>query len=114
MTYENEGIEVYTIVESEIYTKLVADILTQKEQEELATFIASEPECGDVIPASGGCRKLRWHRQGMGKQGGCRVIYFNRLENGKICLLLIYTKAKSENIPAHILKQLKQELEVWL
>lgn len=98
MTYENEGIEVYTIVESEIYTKLVADILTQKEQEELATFIASEPECGDVIPAS----------------GGCRVIYFNRLENGKICLLLIYTKAKSENIPAHILKQLKQELEVWL
>ena len=104
----------YTIVESEIYTKMVSDILTQSEQEELASFLAVNPDCGDVIPASGGCRKMRWQRQGMGKRGGSRVIYFNRLENGKICLLLIYAKAKSENIPAHILKQLKEELEQWL
>ena len=104
----------YTIVESEIYTKMVSDILTQVEQEELSSFLAANPDCGDVIPSSGGCRKMRWQRQGMGKRGGSRVIYFNRLENGKICLLLIYAKAKSENIPAHILKQLKEELEQWL
>ena len=84
----------YTIVESHIYTKMASAILTQ-----------------DVIPHSGGCRKLRWQRQGMGRRGGSRVIYFNQLNDGKICLLLIYAKAKSETIPAHLLKQLKEELE---
>ena len=101
----------YTIVESHIYTKMASAILTQDEQEALATFIAMQPESGDVIPHSGGCRKLRWQRQGMGRRGGCRVIYFNQLNDGKICLLLIYAKAKSETIPAHLLKQLKEELE---
>lgn len=101
----------YTVVETEIYSKMVQQILTQEEQGELASFIANNPESGDVIPQSGGCRKLRWQRKGMGKRGGSRVIYFNRLENGKICLLLIYVKAKQENIPAHILKQIKQEFE---
>jgi hypothetical protein len=33
-----------------------------------------EPEAGVVIPGSDGCRKLRWSRPGMGKQGGARVI----------------------------------------
>ena len=47
----------------------------------------------------------------MGRRGGSRVIYFNQLNDGKICLLLIYAKAKSETIPAHLLKQLKEELE---
>ncbi|MDO9961045.1 hypothetical protein Q7421_08165 [Glaesserella parasuis] len=69
MTYENEGIEVYTIVESEIYTKLVADILTQEEQEELATFIASEPECGDVIPCFRWLSKITLASSRYGKTG---------------------------------------------
>lgn len=56
---------------------------------------------------------MRWQRQGAGKQSGSRVIYFNRLENGTIYLLLIYSKAKAENIPAHILKQLREEIEQW-
>ena len=46
---------------------------------------------------------MRFARQGGGKSGGVRVIYYNRLENGKIFMLLVYAKAKTENIPAHIL-----------
>ena len=42
------------------------------------------PEAGDVIPASGGCRKVRWTRSGKGKRGGVRVIYFNRISEGTI------------------------------
>lgn len=42
------------------------------------------PLAGDVIPNSGGCRKVRWSRQGMAKRGGVRVICFNQLELGKI------------------------------
>lgn len=104
----------YTIAETPLYSKLVKELLTQEEQEALAVHLANFPEAGDVIPQSGGCRKLRWQRSGMGKRGGSRVIYFNRLENGTIHLLLIYAKAKSENIPTHILKQIKEEVEQWI
>jgi hypothetical protein len=47
----------------------------------------------------------------MGKRGGVRVIYFNRLDNGVIHLLVIYAKAVRGKIPAHLLKAIKQEIE---
>jgi hypothetical protein len=46
----------------------------------------------------------------MGKRGGIRVIYFNRLTEGKIWLLLIYSKSAKEDIPAHILRAIRDEL----
>lgn len=47
----------------------------------------------------------------MGKRGGVRVIYFNRLANGEIWLLSIYAKNVRENMPAHILRQIREEIE---
>ncbi|MCX2863433.1 hypothetical protein OOZ63_16505 [Paucibacter sp. PLA-PC-4] len=68
-------------------------------------------EAGVVISGSGGCRKLRWSRPGMGKQGGTRVIYFCRLESGELCMLLVYPKAAKDDIPGFILKQIRKEIE---
>jgi hypothetical protein len=48
---------------------------------------------------------------GRGKRGGVRVIYFNRLANGEIWLLLVYGKSMRENIPAHVLRQIKEEIK---
>lgn len=64
------------------------------------------PEAGQVIPGSGGVRKLRWSRPGMGKRGGLRVIYFVRYAPNEFWMLTIYAKARHDNVPAHILKQL--------
>ncbi len=50
-------------------------------------------------------------RKGMGKRGGVRVIYFNRLVNGEVWLLLIYAKNIQDNIPGHVLRQIKEEIE---
>jgi len=72
--------------------------------------LAANPEAGDVIPQSGGCRKMRWSRAGMGKQGGVRVIYFNRLAQGSIVLLVIYAKSAQDNISADILRRIVKEL----
>ena len=47
----------------------------------------------------------------MGKQGGAWVIYFARLAAGGLCMLLAYPKAEKDNIPGHILKQIRKELE---
>ena len=63
------------------------------------------------MPGSGGVRKVRWSRKGAGKRGGVRVVYFNRLANDEIWLILIYAKSAQDNVPANVLKQLKQEIE---
>jgi hypothetical protein len=47
----------------------------------------------------------------MGKRGGARVVYFNRLANGQVWLITIYGKSARDTISADMLKQFKQELE---
>lgn len=47
----------------------------------------------------------------MGKQGGTRVIYFTHLEAGELCMLLVYSKAAKDDIPGHILKEVRKEIE---
>lgn len=74
-------------------------------------FIAAHPEAGEVVPGSGGVRKVRWGKAGRGKRGGVRVIYFNRLSVGEIWLLVLYAKSEAENIPVHVLRQIKEEIE---
>ena len=54
--------------------------------------------------------RIRAYNSG-GSRGGVRVIYFTRLANGEIWLLVIYKKAVKESIPAHILKSIREVLE---
>ncbi|WP_400767255.1 DNA-binding protein [Methylosinus sporium] len=74
-------------------------------------FISSNPNAGDVVPGSGGLRKIRWGSIGRGKRGGVRVIYFNRLTDGEIWLLLVYPKSVRDNVSPELLRQIKKELE---
>jgi hypothetical protein len=69
------------------------------------------PDFGKVVPGSGGVRKLRWAAEGRGKRGGLRVIYYVRLVRGQIWMLTLYGKNVREDIPAHILKSMKEEIE---
>lgn len=100
-----------TIVETLIFQSLWPDYWDEYERGEFATWLAQSPEAGDVVPGSGGVRKVRWSRKGSGKRGGVRVVFFNRLVNGEIWLLLIYAKSARDNVPANLLKQLKQEIQ---
>ena len=61
-------------------------------------YIAANPEASDVIPDTGGVRKVRWSRAGMGKRGGVRVIYFYHDNTMPLYLLLAYAKAQRENL----------------
>ena len=101
----------YTIIETPTF-KVEADKLwTEDERLEFFTWLAADPDIGTVIPGSGGCRKVRWSRRGLGKRGGVRVIYFNRLSSGEIWLLLVYPKSKKDSIPAHLLKAIREVIE---
>jgi len=44
------------------------------------TIVETDPECGDLIRGTGGFRKGRVARKGMGKSGGARVVYIWRNE----------------------------------
>src|SRR3990167_1777350 len=97
-------------IESPLFSKLVNSYL---EDEEYAAFqwdLALHPEKGDVIPGSGGLRKVRWAGKGKGKRGGVRVIYYYKNREGQIWLLTIYAKNEDENIPVSVLKRIKEEL----
>ena len=100
-----------SIYETPTFVAEAAKIWNTEERLEFFSFIAKEPEAGTVIPASGGCRKIRWSRPGIGKQGGARVIYFCRLEAGELCMLLVYPKSARDNIPSYILKQIRREID---
>lgn len=99
-----------TVIESPLFSKLWPDYWSVEEYDALVTFVAGNPEAGDVVPGSGGCRKLRWSGDGRGKRGGVRVIYTLRLASGAAVLLTIYGKGAKDNIPAHVLRQLAEEL----
>jgi hypothetical protein len=101
----------YTIVETPTFKEDARDIWSEEERGAFCAWLASNPEAGRVIPGSGGCRKVRWSMTGSGKRGGVRVIYFNRLPGGEIWLLVIYSKSVRGNIPAHILREIREVIE---
>ena len=103
MNYET----MYTIVETETFKKQADKFWTTEERLECFTQIASDPFIGDVILKSGGFRKVRWSRAGMGKRGGVRLIYFNVLEDGLIVMSYFYAKNEQENILPSELQKLK-------
>ena len=100
-----------TVVETPMFVRLSADLWGDEDRSGFITFIAANPDAGDVVPGSGGLRKVRWGRAGRGKRGGVRVIYYNRLALGEIWLLLIYGKSVQDNVSAHVLRQIKEEIE---
>ena len=51
-----------------------------------------------MIPGADGARKLRWRRQGVGKRGGMRVIYFHLVGDEVVLLVMVYAKAERANV----------------
>jgi len=100
-----------TIVETPSFSQLWPDYWTEDELGEFCFWLATHPEAGNVIRESGGCRKVRWSREGTGKSSGVRVIYFNRRANGEVWLLTMYAKSARESIPGKVLKKIREAID---
>ena len=101
----------FSFIETRLFTRLVLQYLDDDEYRELQKVLMNKPETGIIIPGSGGLRKVRWRAPGRGKRGGYRVIYYARLKQGVILMLTMYPKNVAENIPAHVLRQIRKEVE---
>ena len=102
----------FTVVETPLFQKQWPLYWTEEERSAFAAFLAEHPNAGDVVPESGGMRKIRWARTGSGKSGGVRVIYFTRLASGDIVLLTLYAKSKTDNLTGSKLKEIRRALEI--
>ncbi len=102
---------IFTVIETPAFISWSAKVWSDAERVEFINWIAVNTEAGDVIHGSGGMRKVRWTRAGMGTRGGARVIYFTRNEKGQVVLVLVYAKAKFDNISTEVLKAIKEKFD---
>lgn len=94
-----------TVVETPTFQKQADAIWTTQEREAFIDFIAENPDVGDVISGAEGARKVRWQRQGTGKRGGARVIYFHLVRDEVVLLVMVYAKAESSNVKPKDIKR---------
>lgn len=98
----------HTFIELPIFTRYADVYFAPGELAELQLALTAHPRAGDVVPGTGGVRKLRWSRPGMGKRGGVRVLYYVQDAAGRIWLLTVYAKSARENIAAETLNALRE------
>jgi len=87
-----------TIAELPEFSRQARKLLADEEIDELIEFLAVHPQAGVMMPGTGGVRKLRWAREGKGKSGGARVIYYFHNDSVPVFLLTIYGKGKKDNL----------------
>ena len=97
-------------IESRVFTRLLESYLNDEEYSNLQRHLLRNPIAGPVIRGSGGVRKLRWSTQGKGKGGGVRVIYYIP-DGNSFWMLTIYGKGDTANLPVHVLRAIKREME---
>jgi hypothetical protein len=72
--------------------------MAEEERTELVSFLALNPDSGEIMVDTGGARKLRWKAPGRGKRGGFRVIYYFHNESLPIFLLSVFAKNEKDNL----------------
>ncbi len=97
-------------IETTIFTRLVEELLPDKEYRKLQSALFRDPYLGPVIQGSGGLRKLRWSIPGHGKSSGLRVIYY-LVTRDRILMVYIYPKSRQDDLTHEQLIRLRRIIE---
>jgi mRNA-degrading endonuclease RelE of RelBE toxin-antitoxin system len=99
------------IIETRVFTRQITKLIPNGEYRELQQELVLNPDAGNIIPHSGGLRKLRWRSATKGKRGGLRVIYYWYVSEDKIYMLLAYGKGEKDDLSAKEVTRLRELVE---
>ena len=103
-------------IEAPAFTRHIAEYLDDESYSALQNELADNPEAGDVMPGTGGFRKVRWAdpRRGKGRRGGLRVIYYYFLSDFQILLVTVYGKDEAADLSPSEKRALKNAIAAEL
>ena len=81
-----------SVVETPEFLSATRKLMSDEDRALLVDYLAYNPTAGDLIPGTGGVRKLRWGLEGRGKRGGARVIYFHHDADMPLFALTAFAK----------------------
>jgi len=102
--------------ETPLFSRLLDDYLEDEGYRKLQHALMEDPTLGDLIPGTGGFRKMRWEdtRRSKGKSGGLRIIYYYLTSDHQIWFFTIYDKDEAADLSATERKQLKGAIRAEL
>jgi len=102
--------------ESPVFTRLLPDYMDDNSYRDLQIVLMENPESGDIMPGTGGFRKIRWkdRKRGKGKRGGLRVIYYHLASDNQIWFFTIYDKDEATDLTADEKRLLKKAIQAEL
>lgn len=106
-----------TIAELPEYIRRAERLLSDEERQEIIDRLAVSPDAGEIMQGTGGVRKMRWSRQGSGKSGGVRVVYYFHNERIPLYLLTVFGKGEKANLSKaernELAKLVKWLVQAW-
>lgn len=86
------------IDESPVFTADMRELLDEMSYGKLQQYLANDPHAGDLIPGTGGLRKVRWVVPGKPPGGGVRVIYYQVVSRAQLRLEQIHAKRQHRRV----------------
>ncbi len=103
-------------IEAPAFTRHVHEYLDDEAYRKLQERLAADPSAGEVMPGTGGFRKMRWAdpRRGKGRRGGLRIIYFHFESEQQIWMMTLYGKNEAADLTPSEKKALKAAVDADL
>ena len=89
-----------SVIETPEFLSTTRKLMTEAERVLVVDYLAYNPMAGDLVPGTGGVRKIRWALEGRGKSGGARVIYFYHDADIPLFALTAFAKNEQADISA--------------
>lgn len=103
-------------LETPVFTRLLKRYLGDEDYRRLQEALLAQPQLGEVMPGTGGFRKMRWEdrRRGKGKRGGLRVIYYYLSADNQIWFFTLYDKDELSDLSTEEKRLLKSAIKAEL
>jgi len=100
-------------IESPAFSRHLSRYLSDDGYRALQNELARNPQAGDLMPGTGGFRKVRWAdpRRGKGCRGGLRIVYYYFAGDHEIWLMTLFGKDEASDLSPGEKKALKAAIQ---